>query len=64
MILTIEISSGDESRVRAAYGAAGTPATDTELTSAIKHWLGTNTIEYEKQKAWAEYQSPPLGLMA
>ena len=64
MTLTIEISSGDESRVRAAYGTSDTPATDAELTSAIKHWLGTNTVEYEKQKAWAEYQSPPLGLMA
>lgn len=64
MTLTIEITSTDEPRVREAYGASGTPATDAQITNQIKHWLGTNTLEFEKQKAWSEYQSPPLGLMA
>lgn len=64
MTLTIEITSTDELRVTTAFGAVGTPATQAEMTTIVKQWLGQSTINYERNKAFEDYQSPPLGLMA
>lgn len=64
MTLTIEISSADEQRVCAAFGAAGSPATAAQLTATVKQYLGQSTLEWEKAQAMADYESPPLGLMA
>lgn len=66
MTLTIEISAADEPRVTTAFGTGEdprTPATAEELTTIVKQYLGTGTVNYEKQKAMADYESPPLGLL-
>lgn len=64
MTLTIEISEADAPRVCAAFGSAETPATAEQLTATVKHYLGQSTLEWEKAQAMADYESPPLGLMA
>jgi hypothetical protein len=63
MTLTIEITSADEQRVTTAFGGAA-PATQAEMTAYVKQWLGQTTINYERNKAMEDYESPPLGLMA
>jgi hypothetical protein len=59
--LTIDIPAADVPRIQEAFGSIyglGRPATQTDIENAVRGWLRSTTMDYERQKN--VYVPPPV----